>query len=86
MERQDSLLADYRYMKTVVTEHLDGSMSVKKREERLVEVTSVPRGPDVEMPVTVDETVSRRKEKERAGQRQSGAVEQSELGGPDFAV
>jgi len=86
MERQDSLLADYRYMKTVVTEHLDRSLAVKKREERLIEVTSVPRGPDVEVPVAVDgKPVSEKERKKReAGQRQSGGAIQARLSSEDL--
>ncbi len=87
MERQDSLLADYRYMKTVVTEHLDRSLVVKKKEERLVEVTSVPRGPDVEVLVAVNgKPVSEkeRKKREAEQQRQSGGGAQARLSSEDL--
>jgi len=54
MERQDSLLTDYRYKKAVVTEYLDRDLDVKKKEERLLEVTSVPRAPDVEVVISIN--------------------------------
>jgi hypothetical protein len=73
MERQDSLLADYRYMKTVVMEHLNRDLEVKKKEERLVEVTSVPRGPDVEVLVAVDgKPVSEEERKKREDEQRQG--------------
>ncbi|MBN1504686.1 MAG: hypothetical protein JW952_06485 [Candidatus Eisenbacteria bacterium] len=82
MERQDSLLADYCYMKTVVTEHLDRKLNVKKREEQLVRVTSVPRGPDVEVVVAVNgKPLSEKEKRDEADRRkrQSGGAAQAHL-------
>jgi hypothetical protein len=88
MERQDSLLADYCYMKTVVMEHLDRELSVKKREERLVEVTSIPRGPDVEVLVAVNgKPISEKERGKREAeqrQRQSGGAVQPRLRAEDL--
>jgi hypothetical protein len=65
MERQDSLLAGYCYTKTVITEHLTGDLATKKKEERVVDVVSIPHGPDTEVLVSVDGTPISRKEREK---------------------
>lgn len=70
MQRQDSLLAGYCYKKTVIVEHLDAELSTKKKEERLVEVISVPRGPDIEVLVEVDGKPISEKEKKKREEEQ----------------
>jgi len=90
MERQDSLLAGYRYMKTVVTQHLDRDLAVRKTEERLVEVTSVPDGPDVEVIVAVNgkPLSDKERKKNEAEQRggQSGGAVQTRLRAEDLTT
>jgi hypothetical protein len=88
MQRQDSLLAGYCYLKTVVVEFLDNNFSAKKSEERLVEVTSIPHGPDVEVLVAVDgkRISEKERQKREAEQRQraQGGTTQLNLSSEDL--
>jgi len=90
MERQDSLLADYHYMKTVVTEYLDRDLVVKKKEEKLLEVTSVAHGADVEVVVSVNgkplTDKKRKKSEDDQRQRQSGGAVQASLRAEDLVT
>jgi hypothetical protein len=73
MKRQDSLLAGYRYLKTVVVEHLNKDLSSKRSETRLFEVTSVPDGPDIEVLVAVDgDSVSEKKQQKSRSKQEKG--------------
>jgi hypothetical protein len=80
MQRQDSLLGGYCYLKTVVVEFLNSNLSAKKSEERLVEVTSIPHGPDIEVLVAVDgkrisEKERQKREAEQRQRAQSGSTQ-----------
>jgi hypothetical protein len=80
MQRQDSLLAGYCYLKTVVVEFLDNNLSIKKSEERLVEVTSIPHAPDIEVLVAVNgkrisEKERQKRETEQRQRSQSGSTQ-----------
>ncbi|MFH0777576.1 MAG: hypothetical protein V2A71_02990 [Candidatus Eisenbacteria bacterium] len=88
MQRQDSLLAGCRYMKTVVVEQLDEDLKPGKSEVRLVEVTSVPRAPDTEILIAVDGKPISQKEKEkeetRQKQRKSGKSARFQVAAEDL--
>ncbi len=82
MKRQDSRLAGYTYLKTVVVEHLNKDLTPKKSETRLFEVTSVPDGPDIEVLVAVDgdsvsekEILKSRTEQEKGKKKADGQIE-----------
>jgi hypothetical protein len=70
MKRQDSLLAGYVCLKTVITEHLNEDLSPKRTETKLFEVTSVPDGPDIEILVSVDGEPVPEKEREKSKSKQ----------------
>ncbi|MCX5801800.1 MAG: hypothetical protein NTX17_10510 [Candidatus Eisenbacteria bacterium] len=66
MQLQDSLLAGYRYLKTAVVEFLDDDLVTKKSEERLLEVTSIPHGPDAEVLIAVNGKRISEKERQKS--------------------
>ena len=74
MKLQDSLLAGLCYDKTVIVNFLDGDLETKKSEERLITVTSIPHGPDLEILMAVDGKPTSSKE------RQKSLLEQKERG------
>lgn len=74
MELQDSLLAGYCYLKTVVVEFLDSDLATKKSEERLVEVTSIPHGADLEVLLAVNgKRISEKERQKRDAQQKQRA-------------
>jgi hypothetical protein len=82
MQLQDSLLAGYCYLKTVVVEFLNNDLVTKKSEERLVEVTSIPHGTDIEVLVAVNgkrisEKERQKSEAEQRRRAQGGATQLS---------
>lgn len=81
MQLQDSLLAGYCYQKTIVVQSLGDDLSTKKTEERLVEVTSIPHGPDLEVLVAVDgkRVSEKERQKSEAEQRQRSKRGDSQL-------
>jgi len=83
MQLQDSLLAGHCYLKTVVVDFLDGDLAKKKSEERLVEVTSIPHGTDIEVLVAVNG--KRVSEKERV-KREAQQRERSQRGETEFKL
>ena len=78
MKRQDSLLAGYRYLKTVLIEQLNKDLSVKKTETRLFEVTSVPDGIDIEVLVAIDGNPVSEKERQKSKSKQEQEEKEKE--------
>jgi hypothetical protein len=88
MQRQDSLLAGYSYMKTVVTENLNDDLATTKREAKLVQVTSIPHGNDTEVLVAVNgKPISQKERQKREAdqrERQAGGAVQPRLRADDL--
>jgi len=75
------LLAGHCYLKTIVVDFLDGDLAKKKSEERLVEVTSIPHGTDIEVLVAVNGKHISEKEriKRQAEQKQRAQKGETQL-------